>query len=223
MGIEEVFPRTAFYILGIPVRNSVVQSWIILVILLGLALWKRTHYRAWEPQGWQVALEYLLEFINNLIKDMGGRPLPQLVPFMVTMIVFIALANLLGLVPLLYAPTRDLNTTTAVALMSFLFMHYQGIRQRGLGKYLHSFLEPAAFMLPLNLIGMLTRTLSLALRLFGNVLAAEIIGSVMFMLVPLLAPLPLSILGIVTGLLQALVFTILSIVFTVDAMGAGEA
>ena len=222
MGVAGVFPQL-INIGPMTVRDSVIQTWIVNVVLIGFAFWSSRRYRIWEPRTWQLAVEYLVEYIEQLIRDIGGRTMPELVPYLTTMILFIAIANLLGLVPLLQAPTRDINTTAALALVSLGSTQLFGIRARGFRGYLHSFIDPVAIMLPLNLLGQLSRTLSMALRLFGNVLAGEIIGAVMFLLIPLLSPLPLNMLSMITGVLQALVFTVLTLVFVIDAVEIADA
>lgn len=222
MGIEDVFPQVLFRPAGVPIRDTVLHSWIIVVVLGVGAVWAHGHLRVWDPRMWQLAVEYVVDYIEKLIVDTTGRALPQLVPYLSTMISFILLSNLLGLVPTLKAPTRDLNTTLALAVISMGSWQYYGIQKRGLGGYLKTFIEPVAFMLPLNIIGYVSRVLSMALRLFGNVIAGEMIGAVMFMLVPVIVPLPLNVLGMVTGVLQALVFTILTLVFVLDAISEEE-
>jgi F-type H+-transporting ATPase subunit a len=222
VSVESVFPQTVFRLLGIPVKDSVLQALFIVLALSIFAVVTSRRYRVWGPRPWQLAVEYLVETIENLIRDTSGRSLPQLVPFLTTMILFIATANVLGIIPLLQAPTRDLNTTVALALVALGSWIYYGVQSRGIGGYVRSFVEPVALMLPLNILGFFSRALSMTLRLFGNVVASEVIGAVLFALVPVLGPLPLTILGLLTSVLQALVFTVLTFVFIVDAMGQEE-
>jgi F-type H+-transporting ATPase subunit a len=222
VGIDTVFPQILWQPFGIPITNTVVQTWLIVAALVGLALWASRRCSVWQPQRWQLAVEYLVEYVENQIVSQAGRAIPAIVPYLATMISFIAIANLAGLLPLLQAPTRDLNTTAALSLFSFLSTQYLGIRTRGVRGWLHSFIEPNAIMLPMNILGMLSRMLSMALRLFGNIVAGEIIAAVFFALVPLLSPLPMSLLSSLTAVLQALVFTVLTLVFTVEAMGPAE-
>jgi len=219
VNLETLFPHTVFHVLGVPIRDTVLQG-TLLVLALGLfAVITHNKYRVWEPRKWQIVVEYLVEYIEGIVRDMSGRSLPQVVPLLTTMILFIAIGNLLGLLPTLQAPTRDLNTTAAMSAVALGSWLYFGIDARGLKGYLRSFIEPVPLMLPLNLLSVVSRMLSMALRLFGNVLANEIVVGVMFMLVPALAPLPMTLLGIITGVLQALVFTYLTCVFIVDAAG----
>lgn len=222
MAIEDLFPRILFWVGKVGIRDTVLHTWIIVLLLSGFAIWASRGLRLWTPKTWQLAVEYLVEYIEDLITNMTGRDLPIIVPYLATMITYIAIANLLGLLPWFMAPTRDLNTTAALSLISLTSCQYFGIRKKGLWKHLRALAEPAIFMLPLNLLGELSRTVSMALRLFGNVLAGEIISGVMFLLVPILAPLPLNLLGMITGVLQALVFTVLTLVFVADAIGEEE-
>lgn len=218
--IEAIFPQTVFYLFGVGIKDTVLQTFIVVVVLLGLAAWTRKKYRVWEPGTGQLTVEYVIEYVESLLVDIGGRALPEAVPYLTTMISFIVLANLLGLLPVFRAPTRDLNTTLALALVSLGSTHFYSISKRGFLGYLRSFIEPVAFMLPLNIMSQVSRTLSMALRLFGNVMAGEIISGVMFMLVPLFSPLIMNLLGMITGVLQALVFTVLTLVFVIDALGS---
>jgi F-type H+-transporting ATPase subunit a len=156
--------------------------------------------------------------VDGLVVGIASRSLPEVIPLLCTMITFVAITSLLGLLPLFQAPTRDLNTTIALSVVSLVATQYFGVRRRGWREYLKSLADPV-FMLPLNLIAWASRVMSMSLRLFGNIMAGEVIGGVMFMLLPVLGPLPMNLLGVITNLLQALVFTMLTLVFTIDAMG----
>ena len=223
MGIESILSRTLFEVGGIPIKDTVVHAWLATAVLLGLAAWVRNKFRAWEPEKWQLALETVVAYVENLIIRAGGRPLPQAVSYLTTMISFIAIANLLGLLPGLKTPTRDLNSTAALAVVSLGSWQFFSISKRGFKGYLRSFIEPNAIMLPFILMGQFSRTLAMALRLFGNVMAGEMIGGIVFMLLPVLAPLPFYLLSSLMGVLQALVFTALTIAFIIDATGREQA
>ena len=223
MGIESILPRTLFVVAGIPIKDTVLHAWIVTAVLLGFAAWARNKFSVWNPSKWQLVVETIVGYVERLVVDTIGRPLPQAVSYLTTMISFIAIANLLGLFPGLAAPTRDLNTTAALALVSLGSWQFYSIGSRGWKGYLHSFIEPNAIMLPFNLMSQFSRTLAMALRLFGNVIGGEMIVGIVFLLVPVLAPLPFVLLSSLTGVLQALVFTVLTLVFIVDAMGSEEA
>jgi F-type H+-transporting ATPase subunit a len=162
------------------------------------------------------ALEMLVDFLNDLISSIIGRPASPYLPLLGSLAIFIAAANLIGFVPFMISPTRDINTPLALALAVFFSVHYFGIRSKGLIGYLKDLASPV-YLLPLEIIGQLSRTLSLTLRLFGNIFSAELILVIVFALAPLFVPLPLAGLGIFTGLLQAYIFTALAAVY----IGAG--
>jgi len=222
VGIESILPKTLFEIGGIPIKDTVVHTWVVTAVLLGLAAWVRNKFRVWKPEKWQLALETVVGYVENLIIGAGGRPLPQAVSYLTTMISFIAIANLLGLFPGLKTPTRDLNSTAALAFVSLGSWQFFSISKRGFKGYLRSFIEPNAIMLPFILMGQFSRALAMALRLFGNVMAGEMIGGIVFMVLPVLAPLPFYLLSSLMGVLQALVFTALTIAFIIDATGSEE-
>ncbi|MEA3408402.1 MAG: F0F1 ATP synthase subunit A [Chloroflexota bacterium] len=219
MGIQDIFPKTLFTVCGIPIKDTVVHTSIVVVILSGVAIWANGNHRAWDPPKWQLLLEYIIEYMENLIDSMGGRALPDVVSFLTTMILFIGISNVLGIVPVFQAPTRDLSTTIALSLVSLGATQYFGVKRRGTLKYLKSLASPV-IMLPMNLLSMVSRSLSMALRLFGNIIAGEIIVAVFFMLLPVLGPLPMTLLSMLTSVLQALVFTVLTLVYIVEATGS---
>ena len=193
-----------FYLFNFPIRDTVVSTWVMMAIVSGLAIWigKR------EP----VALEMLFDFLNDTISDVMGRSGELFLPFLGSLAIFIAFANVIGIVPFLMSPTSDINTTLALALVVFFSVHYFGIRVKGVIGYLKNLANPI-FLLPLEIIGQLSRTLSLTLRLFGNIFSGELIVAIIFALIPLFVPLPLAGLGVFTGLLQAYIFTVLASVY----------
>jgi F-type H+-transporting ATPase subunit a len=132
---------------------------------------------------------------------------------------FIGVANLVGLLPLLSSPTRDLSLTAALALVSFGAGHVFAFRRAGMA-YLRRYIEPSPFLLPFNVIGEISRTVAMALRLFGNMLSGTLIGAIAVYLAGLLIPVPLMLLGVLTGVVQAYIFGVLTLVF---AAGSAEA
>lgn len=211
--ITDIFPKTEFLILGIPVRDSIVHSWIITMILLAGAAWARKRLRTWEPRPWQLAIEYFYDYVIGLTRDYGGRALPEVIPLIATMLAYIAIANLLGMVPMLQAPTRDINVSAALSVVTLGSVWYFGIKERGAIRYLRQFINP------LSLVSEVSRTLSMALRLFGNIMAGELIVATVFALVPPVAPILFNALTMITSVIQALVFAVLTLVFIVNATG----
>lgn len=212
-GITDIFPKTEFLILGIPVRDSIIQSWLIALVILGGALWAHKRFRTWEPRSWQLVIEYFYDYVMTLVRDMGGRALPEVIPLIATMLAYIGIANLLGTLPVLQAPTRDINVSAALSVVSLGAVWYFGIKERGAAAYLRQFLNP------LNLISEISRMLSMTLRLFGNIMSGELIVAVVFSLVPPVAPVIFNALTMITSAIQALVFAVLTLVFIISATG----
>jgi F-type H+-transporting ATPase subunit a len=206
--MENFFPQVVFEILGVPVRDTVISTWIMMALVVAAVTAARRR--------WPTALEMLVGFLNDTISDVMGRPAEPYLPFLGALAIFIAISNIIGVVPLLVSPTRDVNTPLALALTVFLSVHYFGIRAKGVLGYLKSLASPI-FVLPLEIIGQVSRTISLTVRLFGNIVSTEMIVAVVFALVPLIAPLPLIGFSMFTGLLQAYIFTALATVY----IGAG--
>ena len=213
--MDRFFPQVVFYVGGIAVRDTVVSTWMMMAIIIVLAIVVRRR----RP----TMLEMLLGFLEDLIGDLlGDYPIERYLPFLGSLAIFVAFANIFSLLPTIplpggtmlpiVAPTRDLNTPIALALVVFFSVHYFGARQQGLVGYLKNLASPI-FLLPLEIIGQISRIVSLAVRLFGNVLSTELIVAVVFMLIPLLVPLPVIGLNIFTGLLQAYIFTALAAVY----------
>jgi F-type H+-transporting ATPase subunit a len=138
----------------------------------------------------------------------------------VTLALFIATANLLGLVPGLHAPTADFSTTAALAVIVFFAVPFYGIRARGLVGYLRHYLEPTPLLLPLEIVTEFSRTLALAVRLFGNVMSEELVIAVLLTIAGLLVPVPLMMLAVLTGMVQAYIFAVLTVVYLSAAVRA---
>ncbi len=199
--MDDIFPQVMFYIFGIPVRDTVVSTWIMMVVIVaGVILFRRRL---------PTALEMYIDFINDMISDVMGRPAGPFIPLLGTLVIFLALANNFGNLPVVVTPTKDINTPLALALVVFFAVHYFGIREKGLFGYFKDLASPI-FMLPLEVIGQLSRTMSLTLRLFGNIISGELVVGVIFMLVKALVPLPMIALSLFTGVLQAYIFTVLA-------------
>lgn len=210
-------------------------SWFVIAILLGLAIAGSRNIQR-IPSGMQNFMEYVLEFIRNLAKDqIGEKDYRPWVPFVGTLFLFIFVSNWSGgLVPWklikipeteLAAPTNDINTTVALALLTSLSYFYAGISKKGLG-YFAGYLEPTPILAPFKVLEDFTKPLSLSFRLFGNILADELVVAVLVLLVPLFVPLPLMILGLFLSSIQALIFATLAAAYIGEALedhhGHGE-
>lgn len=197
--MDDVFPKVVFTVYGIPIRNTVISTWfmIAMVVTAVLVLRKKA----------PVILEMLIDFVETIATDYIKGPPDIYVPFLGSLLVFIAVANVSGIIPLMVTPTRDINTPLALALVVLVVVFAYGIKVKGIGGFAKGFLTP---MVIFDVIGYVSRTMSLTLRLFGNVLGGEIIVAVLAMLVPVGVPLIMVALSSITGILQAYVFTVLS-------------
>ena len=202
--MDDFFPQVVFTVLGVPVRDTVISTWVMMALVVTAVILVRRR--------WPTALEMLVAFLDDTISDVMGRPAEPYLPFLGALAIFIAVANIIGVVPILVTPTRDINTPLALAIAVFFSVHVFGIQAKGVLGYLKSMASPI-FILPLEIVGQLSRTLSLTLRLFGNVISTEMIVAVIFMLVPLFMPLPLIGFSMFTGVLQAYIFTSLATVY----------
>ena len=210
-----------------PVHGQVlVTSWLVFGILAVLAVLGKPTLAANHgsripaPQGVQNVTEYVTEFIRDLAKtQIGENDSLKWVPFIGTIFLFIFVSNWSGaLLPWrilelpngeLAAPTNDINTTVALALLTSIAYFYAGISKKGLG-YFKRYVSPAAFLLPINILEDFTKPLSLSFRLFGNILADELVVGVLITLVPVIIPIPIMLLGLFTSAIQALVFATLA-------------
>ncbi|WP_424140103.1 F0F1 ATP synthase subunit A [Roseomonas chloroacetimidivorans] len=196
----------------VPITAPVLTSWAIMLFLAGGG-WLLTRQVALRPGMAQAALELVVETIEQQIRDtIRVTPTPYL-PLIGTLFLFILTANWSSLVPGVEPPTAALETDAALALIVFMAVIVFGVRAHGAGGYLRTFAHPNVVMVPLNLLETITRTLSLTVRLFGNVMSGVFVIGIVLSLVGLLIPVPLMALELLTGAIQAYIFSILAMVF----------
>jgi F-type H+-transporting ATPase subunit a len=204
-----------------------ITSWFVIAVLVVASLAATRNIQR-VPSGIQNVMEYGLDFIRDLAKNqIGEKEYRPWVPFVGTLFLFIFISNWSGaLVPWklihlpsgeLAAPTSDINTTVALALLTSLAYFYAGLKKRGLG-YFSKYIQPTPILLPINILEDFTKPLSLSFRLFGNILADELVVGVFVLLVPLFIPLPVMILGLFTSAIQALIFATLAAVYIAESM-----
>ena len=214
--MEELTCKTAFTIPvfgGIPIAESVAVSWIIMGVLVVLSIVLTRHLRVTEPTRRQVALETAVTGLEHIFDGILGEKGRRYVTYRVTVLLYIGVSNIIGLFGL-KPPTKDLNVTAALALMSIILVETSGIRSKGLKGWLKSFADPSPVIAPMNLLEVIIRPLSLCMRLFGNVLGAFVIMELIKQLLPVALPVPFSLyFDIFDGLLQAYVFTFLTSMF----------
>jgi len=210
-----------FHIGPVNITRPIVTTWAIMLVLTATS-WLVTRRLRKLPDGRQALLEIVVTGIAAQIEDVIRKDPRPLLPLLSTLFIFLIAANLSGLVPGIEAPTGKLETPAALALIVFFSVHYFGIRAKGIRGYLASFAKPKLIMLPLNVLSELTRTFSLMLRLFGNIMSGEFIIALVIALAGLFVPIPLMALEILVGLVQAYIFTVLAAVFIGAAAGNTE-
>lgn len=203
----------------ITINATLVFSWVVMAVLLVLAvLATRRLTSGPSPTRWQLFLEMIITSIRSQIRDMTQRPPDQFLPFLGTLFLFISLSNLLDLIPYFEPPTGSLSVTAALAICVFVAVPVYGIRERGLGGYLKSYIQPSPFMLPFNIIGEVSRTFSLAVRLFGNIMSGTMIVGVLISIAPFFVPIVMQALGLLIGQIQAYIFAALATVYIASGM-----
>jgi F-type H+-transporting ATPase subunit a len=211
----------ALFRLGpVPVSEPVLATWGIMLVLIAGAAWLRRRLTL-VPSAPQAALELVVEAVDSQISDtMRASPGPYRA-FIGTLFVYILIANWCSLLPGVEPPTAHLETDAALALLVFLAIIWFGIRAGGVRGYLASFTTPTPIMIPLNFVESLTRTFSLLVRLFGNVMSGVFVIGIVLSLAGLLVPIPLMALDLLTGTVQAYIFAVLAMVFIAGAINEG--
>jgi len=210
-----------FQVGPVAVTRPVVTTWAIM-LMLAVASWAATRRLGLTPTRRQAVLELLIAGIMSQIEEVVRCDARPLLPLLGTLFIFLLAANVSGIVPGVQAPTAHIETAAALALIVFLAVHVFGVRGRGLLGYLSSFAQPKLVMLPLNILSEITRTFSLMVRLFGNIMSGEFLIALVLALAGLILPIPLMALELLIGIVQAYIFTVLATVFIGAAVG-GEA
>jgi F-type H+-transporting ATPase subunit a len=204
---------------GVKLNATIAVTWLNIVLLvLGAHLVTRKLRRDGRLSRGQNMLEVLVAGMEEHIGDMGLKPPRDFLPFLGTLFIFVLCANILAVIPGYRAPTGSLSTTTALAICVFIAVPLWGISRRGLGGYLRMYVKPSVFMLPFNVLGELSRTLALAVRLFGNIMSGAMIGGILLSVAPLIFPVVMQLLGLITGVIQAYIFALLAAVYIAAAV-----
>ena len=208
-----------FHVGFIPISRTVVTTWGLIV---GLTASCTIATRSLDlvPRGRQAVIETIVLGIEEQIEALLGRDAGPFLPLLGTLFIFVASANLSGIIPGLKAPTASLETSAALAAIVFLSVHFYGVRFQGLLPYLKGYLKPNPVMLPLNILSEITRSFSLAMRLFGNIMSEELVVAIILGLAGLLVPIPFMAFGILVGLVQAYIFAVLAAVYIGGGIGA---
>lgn len=203
---------------GFDLNATMAFTWLVMVLLVVASAVITSRLSDHEcPSPWQMALEVVVETIERQIEEIGARNPRRYLPFVGTLFIFIAAANLLAIVPGYRPPTGSLSTTAALAFSVLVAVPAYGVLQRGLFGYLGNYIRPTVFVLPFNIIGELSRTIALAVRLYGNVMSATVIVGILISIAPFLFPVVMQLLGLLTGMIQAYIFAVLAMVYIASA------
>ncbi|MEO7045319.1 MAG: F0F1 ATP synthase subunit A [Ferruginibacter sp.] len=203
----------------ITINLTIVTTWaLMLVLVIGAMLVTRKLKTGIHISRWQCILEMIVTGINDQIKAVGLSKPEQYIGFIGTLFLFIGISNLCIIFPGYTPPTASLSTTTALAMCVFIAVPFFGISKSGLKGYLRSYLQPTFIMLPFNLISEVSRTLALAVRLFGNIMSGGMIVAILLSISPFIFPIIMSALGLLTGTVQAYIFSILATVYITAAV-----
>lgn len=199
-------------------NSTIVTTWgLMLVLTCGAKMITRNIVSEVNVSNWQSLLEIIVMAIKKQIEDVGTDRPEKYLGFLGTLFLFIAASNLCTIFPGYEPPTGSLSTTAGLAICVFVAVPLFGIADRGLRGYLKTYLKPTSFMLPFNIIGELSRTLALAIRLFGNMMSGTMILAILLTITPFIFPVVMSVLGLLTGMVQAYIFSILATVYIAAA------
>ena len=211
---ENIFWQYGF----VTLNSTIVTTWALMLVMTGGAM---LITRKLKTEGnisrWQGFLEIVVTTIQQQIKEVGLQRPKKYLAFIGTLFLFIAVSNLCAILPMYEPPTGSLSTTSALAISVFVAVIFFGIDEQGLWGYLKSYLKPTFIMLPFNIISEISRTFALAIRLFGNIMSGTMIVGILLTIVPFFAPIFMDLLGLLTGMVQAYICSILATVYIAAA------
>jgi F-type H+-transporting ATPase subunit a len=203
----------------ITLNATIVFTWaLMLVLTIGSILITHTFTADDKRSRWQNLMEIVVSGIEKQIEEVGLSNPREYLDFLGTLFLFVAAASICTIIPGYEPPTGSLSTTSALALCVFVAVPFFGIRNQGIGGYFASYLKPTFIMLPFNIIGDISRTLALAIRLFGNMMSGAMIIAILLAITPFIFPIIMTVLGLLTGMVQAYIFTILAAVYIAAAV-----
>ncbi|QDU39036.1 ATP synthase subunit a [Maioricimonas rarisocia] len=205
----------------VALNATIVNTWVVMLLLVIVSrLVTRTLRGGTALSGGQNVLEIIVVTMRKQIREVSRQEPGPYLAFIGTLFLFIAVSNLLMVVPGFLPPTSSLSTSAALAVCVFLAVPIYGIANRGVGSYFSQYLQPSPLMLPFNIIGELSRTMALAVRLYGNMMSGSVIAAIILGFAPLFVPLLFNLFGLLTGMIQAYIFAILAMVYIASATRA---
>jgi len=208
---------TLFQLGPLQVTNTIVTSWAVIAVI-SLLGWLATRRMQLEPGPVQTVAEGIVSTIEEAIRSVAPDHANQLLPFIGSLWIFLVIANLSGLIPGVHSPTRDLSATAALAILVFLSVHWFGVRAQGVKDHLRHYLTPSPVLLPFHIISEITRTIALAVRLFGNIMSLEMAALLILLVAGFLAPIPILMLHIIEALVQAYIFGMLALIYVAGGL-----
>jgi F-type H+-transporting ATPase subunit a len=201
------------------INATIVYTWVVMALLILFSVYvsRRLTSDPKKISRGQNVLEIVVINVRNQIREVSQQKPDRFMAFIGTLFIFIAVSNLLGVIPGFRPPTGSLSTTAALAICVFFAVPVFGIASRGLGGYLKQYLQPTPFMLPFNIIGEFSRTLALAVRLFGNVMSGTMLVAILLAIIPFVFPIIMQAFGMLTGFIQAYIFAVLAMVYIASA------
>ncbi|MCA8999532.1 MAG: F0F1 ATP synthase subunit A [Planctomycetaceae bacterium] len=197
---------------------AILFTWMVMfVLVVGSWLVTRKLESDTKISRAQNLLEVLVNMLRSQIREVSQQEPGSYLPFIGTLFLFVAMSNLMSILPGYVPPTGSLSTTAALATCVFIAVPIFGIASQGVSNYLQQYLKPSVFMLPFNIIGELSRTLALAVRLYGNMMSGSVIGMILLGFVPLFVPIVMQLFGLLTGMIQAYIFAVLAMVYIASA------
>lgn len=214
-----IFFKNAF----ITLNGTILFTWLVMA-LLTFGSWLVTRRLSTGPHvpRWQNLIEIIVTLLLGQIREVTRQEPRRFLPFIGTLFIFIAICNLLSIIPGFHAPTGSLSTTAGLAICVMVAVPLFGIKDSGVADYLKNYIRPTPMMLPFNVIGEISRTLALAVRLFGNVMSGSMIGGILLAIAPLIFPVIMQMLGLLTGIVQAYIFAILAAVYIAAGLKVHE-
>jgi len=203
----------------VPITSTVVTTWGLMRALTA-GCWVVTRAFRVVAGGWQAVIETIVLGIEEQLQALLGRDAAPFLPLLGTLFIFLVAANLSGIVPGLKAPTASIETPAALSAIVFLSVHFYGVRFRGVARYFGGYLKPNPVLLPLNVLSEITRSFSLAVRLFGNIMSDDLVLAIVLALAGLFVPIPFMAFAILVGLVQAYIFSVLAAVYIGGGIGA---
>jgi F-type H+-transporting ATPase subunit a len=217
MGDGAIIASVIWQVGPVEITGTVLTTWVLMAAL-ALSAWLAAARLHPQPGPLQTALEGIVSAIENAVAAVAPQQAQQLTPFIGSLWIFLVIANLSGLIPGVHSPTRDLSATAGLAVLVFLSVHWFGIRAQGFRNYVRHYLSPSPVLLPFHLISEVTRTIALAVRLFGNIMSLEMTAMLILLVAGFLAPVPILMLHVIEALVQAYIFGMLALIYVAGGL-----